>query len=205
MRTNFPDALFSGGDFDLEIELGETNDSRLRDARSKLWEHRSLVGCYMESEGRDSKIDWSTQIVPDKCSFESRLFGVATTPNGIELPCYSLVLRYGDGVDRLSLSIPFGALELAYGTDVYENRAPAPTELSWLFSVSDWFADIGDFVFSSVRYRYALIGDESSVCTAASEIHSETSSKSVHQLMPGIRWCGYLVPDDDRLVWYPPY
>ena len=207
MKSNFSDHVFIGGDFDLEIEVGETSDSRTRNARSKLWEHCSLVGCYIESDNKDRKIDWHAHIEPGNCPLDLRLYGVATTPNGTEIPCYSLVLRYGDGIDRLSLSIPFGALELAYGTDVYLDN-PSHTEIvavqRWLFPVSEWFADIGKFVFSAIKYKYALIGHESDVQTAGQEICSEISFTLLHRRIPSDRWHGYLIPDGDRLVWYPP-
>jgi hypothetical protein len=185
----------SGGDFTLAIELGPRSDQRLRDAVSALWKHPTLLGCYLDP---GKELTQQTRVVAASQPLESRLFGIATMPNGCKVGCYSYIIRFDGGTDWLYFAIPLGSLGTAYPSGAYP--LDDGSSVDWVLPVSDWFKEIGASVFDSVAFRLGLVGFEADYPTP----QGVDSMKIQRDGVPERRWDGYLYPSERALHWYPP-
>jgi hypothetical protein len=187
--------IWSGGDFILAIELGPRSDQRLRDAGSALWEHPTLLGCYLDKGKEPAQ---QTRLVAASHPLESYLYGIATTPNGCKVACSSGAIRFDDGTDWLYFGIPVGSLGTAYLIGAYP--LDDGSSVDWVLPVSDWFKEIGASVFASVAFRLGLVGFEADDASP----DGVDSVKIQRDGVPERRWIGYLCPREQALHWYPP-
>ncbi len=188
-----PDA-WSGGYFILAMELGPRSDANLRTATIALWGHASFEGCFVsrEAEPRDQSVISADQ--SDDNLGES-LYGIATTPNGHEIPCASFTVRYDaedskPAADWLKLALPMGGLEIAYPVGAYPFGTAVTNE--WLSEVNDWLGKIGTHVYEHVRFLFGIIGHEVPVS-------DESASWIAEHGIPKSSWDSYLIPQEEGL------
>lgn len=186
-----PDA-WNGGYYELAIELGPRSDARLRSALARMWSHPHLDGCYASRELEPSA---QPHITPELTAEPGHLYGLATLPSGVAVPCGTCVLREEGGPDWLDLYVPLGSLGLAYPVGPYPFGAEG-TPPSWQGELDAWFRGIGSFVFDAAPFALGLVGFEASGCLYSGEIAAAG--------IPSERRAALLWPTRSGLVFHPP-
>lgn len=165
-------ANWSGGFYQLALELGETNDARLQRALSALWLSAELEGCYRSTE---CEPDYQDEV---PCNVESlvesgHLYATVQLPDSVRVVCGCVAVREEeDQIDWLVFYIPVGAL----------GRVPTGLRRQ---TIDGWLADVGKQIYREVEFRLALIGFE-----VSGHVYSEQLQGSP----PEERWEGYLLP-----------
>jgi hypothetical protein len=183
--------VWSGGDFELSIQLGPHDNVKLGRALTALWSHPTLVGCYLENTKDPTQ---QRRVSPETQPLVSQLFGTATAPNGCTVVCASLPMRYETGTDYLYFSVPLGSMGRAYEMGGYPFSDCLDSE--WPTVVSEWYRDIGEAVYDAAGFQLAVIGHEVDPGVSLAQIERNG--------VPDERWDGYLYPEDQLLCWYPP-
>jgi hypothetical protein len=194
--------IWSGGYYELAIELGPHSDENLDNALTALWSHNTLQGCWIERQKEYLDCEQEPPSLALLLS-NSSLYGLATLPDGNRVVCGSLAVRESEegddgverfGIDWLDFYVPVGALEKIYDVGNY------PTDDSavklWLDPLNAWLVELGQHLYSQVRYKLALIGHEVCGLTYSDEVTSSA--------VPSKRNMGYLLPAAGQLNWYPP-
>jgi len=209
---------FSGGpDYDLNIELGPRSNERLIAACEALWSHPSLDGPYVDATREPAE---QAKVMPvltpwfeddpsaaDEIGLShlGSMFGVATLPDGNQVPCVSrdfrdtsLLRKAKDVRDELNFSIPIEALDAVYEVGSAHQTRNFETWRSWAAPLEEWFAEIAQAVFREVPFRLASIGEEAgSGMPTASEVAAAGGPEKF-----GLTSC--LFPAEDAsLKWYP--
>ncbi|WP_211593339.1 hypothetical protein [Microbispora sp. H10836] len=194
--TAFTDSEnWSGGYYELAIEIGDTSDERLQLALSALWRAAAIDGCF----GRRDREPKEQDEVPCTVSSLAEFFhlrGTVTLPTGRRVVCGCVAIREEDGPDWLDFYLPLGALERVDerigGFPFDEDSGEA--SLSWRRGLDDWLAAIGTSVFDEVQFQLGLIGFETS---------GSVDSGQLGGTAPEERWMGYLIPTDGGLRFDP--
>ena len=140
---NDDDEVWLGGYFELALELGAPDDSRLIKAESRLWAHHSL-----EQDG-------------------ARSFGVAAIP-GIGTTCCKVIMVPEEDKDWLVLCIPMGGLGRVVDVGAYPFADGS--DLSWTTALEDWFVAIAKSIFEAVPFELGLTGHDVSGNACAAEL-----------------------------------
>lgn len=185
------DHAWSGGFFELAVELGARSDDRLRSALCKVWEHPTLSGCYRQS---DREPELQVRIDPGSLDVEETVYGVANIPGIGTTCCLTTVLRVEDRSDWLMLGVPMGSLSLV--ADVGAYPFADSTDLSWRLLMQAWLRQVADSIFETVPFQLGLIDHD-----VLGEIHAEDVRRGG---IPHERWFGYLWPANGRLQWFAP-
>ena len=185
-----PDA-WSGGYFELALELGPRSDERVRAALSVVWAHPTLAGCF---EISDSEPEDQERIAPGDIAIEQNAYGVADIPGVGRTCCLSIVFRESDGSDWLTLGVPMGSLAHVAPTGAYPFEDD--TDLSWRSAMYAWLRQIAETVSVHVPFQLGLIEHEVSGDTCADDVRREG--------IPSKRWFGYLWPENGQLEWFGP-
>lgn len=88
-------------------------------------------------------------------------------------------------IRREPVVLPVGAFPFDDGRD-----------LAWRSTVDDWLRRLGEYLFSTVRFRVGLVGWTDGLDDGTDDL--------LERGVPEERWVGYLVPSGDSLTWYPP-
>jgi hypothetical protein len=197
-KESIDDRLFtandawSGGFYELALEVGPRSDYQLRSAQTALWSHPDLDGCFLD---RDREPDQQLRVTPDCLEEGPHLLGVAHLPNGTRVACGSCLIReMGEGPDWLAFYLPVTSLGISYPVGPFPFGTEADWPGAWRFEVEDWLASIGQWVARSASYRLGLIGFEVSGEAYAADI----AVKGV----PAKRVVGYLWPSDESVVYH---
>jgi hypothetical protein len=181
---------WSGGSFELALELPQQSDEQLRRMARILWSHPSLKGSYL----RNDVEPWQQEQVDPALYFESCLYGTARLPNGKVVACSTNPVREPEGTDWLYFGIPMGALSQAYPVGAFPFDDGLP--LDWRDPMHDWLRSVGEWVYTSVPFRLGLIGWDAGSELLASVIEAHG--------IPATRYDGILWPEGQQLSWYPP-
>ena len=141
--SNDDDEVWSGGYFELALELGSPDDSRLIKAESCLWAHPSF-----EQDG-------------------ARSFGVATIPDIGTTCCKVITVLEGDR-DWLVLCIPMEGLGRVVDVGAYPFQDGS--DLSWTTALQDWLVAIAESIFEAVSFELGLTGWDVSGDACAAEL-----------------------------------
>lgn len=186
---------WSGGFYELAIELGERSDRRLGHALDALWRAARVQGCY----GSRDREPHELETVP--CTVESlerfgHLRGLVKLPEGPLMVCGAVAIREDQGADWLDFYLPVGALERADG-----RVAAFPfgddgdvSSMVWRQTIDVWLSDVGAQVYAAVDYQLGLIGWE-----ASGQVHA----KDLDGDPPAPRAFGYLLAGDRELRYLP--
>jgi hypothetical protein len=183
---------WTGGHYELAIELGAHSADRVARALRRLWRHPSLEGCYLQS---NKPVKAQPRVNPDD-HLEEKLYGIATLETRARVPCGSFLCSFEDASDWLELYLPLGALAKMYpvGGYPFDERS---NSLAWRREVDNWLRGIAEYVFREIPFQLAVVGFEIEVGT--------DSYKSVDkQSTPEQRSEGLLLPTDEGLQWHPP-
>jgi hypothetical protein len=197
--------LFTGEDtwlgsfYELAIELGPRSDERLAQASEALWRHQSIDGPYAKNDVEPAdQPKVAASLIIDSNDHATHLHGVATLPDGIKIACGCLAVREEESqIDWFDFYIPWGALETAYEIDYDAYQTGSfETWRHWAEPLDSWFAEIGRTIYDEVPFALALIGEEASGMTYASEVATRGG--------PGEKDYPMLLPDETgKLNWHP--
>jgi len=184
---------WSGGYYELAIELGTRSDERLLAALTAVWADPNLDGAYLS---RDVE-PWQQQrlAITAELSQVSHLQGLARLPNKATIACGTFIVREDDGPDWLGMYLPMGALGTAYSVGGYPFEPDVANSHQWRDVIDPWLAGIGSRVYDQVAYRLGLIGFEVSIEMYADDI-AASGVPSHHY--PGVLW-----PTSGAVTYHP--
>jgi hypothetical protein len=175
---------WSGGYYELGIEIGSTDDAAVQAVLSALWSAAGVQGCFAFRD-REPEEQESAPCTVASLTEYGHLHGQVRLPNGRVAVCGCVAIRGGDdSSDWLDFYVPAGALDKAgipYGDDRSFYRSAV---------MDDWLAATGTEVFERARFSLGLIGWGVSGCTDAATLAGR---------MPEERGIGYLLPHEGGL------
>lgn len=183
-----------GGFFELAIEVGPWSIHAFDRAIKLLWQYPKLIGCYLSNDQDPLTQELSKPVIIDD-EPGPHLYGLASFPNGSQIPCGSCTVRMlDDGEDSwIDFYFPLGALGAIYDIGGYPFDSRDPT--LWLREVETWLADLGLWLCPQINAKLALIGFEVSGVTNSREL-AKTG-------VPESRRTAYLCPEEVRFQFYP--
>jgi hypothetical protein len=194
MTQYFTEAdTWSGGYYELAIELGRRSDERLLAALAAVWAAPDLDGPYLS---RDVE-PWQQQrlAITTELLQVSHLHGLARLPNGVTIACMTSIIREDDGPDWLGLYLPMGALGTAYSVGGYPFEPDVANSHQWRDVIDSWLAGIGSRVYDQVAYRLGLIGFD-----VACEMYADDVAASG---VPAHHYPGVLWPASGAVTYHP--
>ncbi|MGW1998454.1 hypothetical protein [Embleya sp. NPDC001921] len=177
---------WSGGFYELAIEVGPRSDARLQRVLTAVWSAADVQGCFGD-RSREPREQEPVECTVEALARFGHLQGQVRLPTGelVVCGCVAIPEDGADGVDWLDFYIPLGALDrtgIVYhesGRQFYRSRV-----------LDDWLAAVGTEAFRTADFRAGYIGWETSGCTYAATLNG---------LMPKSRSIGYLLPQDGEL------
>ena len=185
------EGAWSGGFYELALEIGPRSDECLRAALTALWSYSDLDGCYIDRGHEPADQPRSSDFCLET---GSHLLGVARLPNGARVVCGSCLVREDEGPDWLDFYLPMGSLGTVYSVGPFPFGSEADWPGTWRNELDDWLACIGLSIAQSASFRLGIIGHEVSGHVYASEV--------ANQGVPEVRFIGYLWPTDSSVVYY---
>ena len=186
---------WTGGFYELSLEVGDRDDDRLQRALVALWRAAAIAGCYGGTD-REPAEQIAVPVTVASLQEFGRLHGVVHPPLGGPVVCGCFATCFDDdNEDWLTLYLPLGALarvERRVGGFPFGPDGGPPSQ-AWRASLDAWLADVANEVFRHVDFRLGLIGFEVDLTTAA----------ELDGVVPEQRWNGYLLPADGRLRYTP--
>jgi hypothetical protein len=183
-----------GGFYELSIDLGSKDDSRLDRALRALWRHAAVGGCFAPRYQNNISGDRAPLRLTDHVAVpiglasleeSGHLRGTVRLPSGVEIVCGAVAVRFDEDPDWLDFYLPLGALadvDRRIGGFPFGEDSDAGS-LSWRLPLDRWLAEIGSRVFEEVPFGFARIGFEA----------------SGEPFPPDETYFGRLVAGDDRL------
>lgn len=167
---------WTGGFYELAMQLGERDDVRLQAAAGVLARAAGITG------------PWHVQWQPDRVRCVSwniadlaagQLRGQVQLPGGQQVICAVTAVREDHGDDWLDLSIPLEALGrgdariggFPFGPD------GGDTSLRWRRPVDDWLARLAGEVRQQTGFRHAVIGFEVSGSIRAETLKNQPEGR----------------------------
>ncbi|WP_234360321.1 hypothetical protein [Streptomyces sp. DSM 15324] len=175
---------WSGGYYELAMEVGSSDDAQLQAVLSALWSAADVHGCFGRRDREPEEQDAVPCTVGSLAEF-GHLHGQVRLPTDQLVVCGCVAIRGGDECgDWLDFYVPLGALDHA-GLAYWDGQPFFRSNV-----MDDWLAAIGTETFKSASFSLGVIGFEVSGCTDASTLAGE---------MPQTRGIGYLLPQGEVL------
>ncbi len=192
------DENWVGGHYELALELGPRDDSRLDQAYKALIELTGFEGSWALTSlepRRYGPIPTSYESLTSFPLMRGRLY----LPSGRRVVCGLNVVREEAeppfyAPDWLVLDIPLGALTKVEARVGGYPFGETIASLEWRRPLDDWLADIGRQIFRRVKFRLGLVG---------MEVSGDASSDRLESGIPADRPFGYLWPTDGELDYFP--
>ncbi|MEU1711180.1 hypothetical protein ABZ478_38935 [Streptomyces sp. NPDC005706] len=179
---------WSGGYYELAIEVGSTDDDHLQTVLSALWSAADVHGCFGQQDREPEEQDGVPCTVGSLTEF-GHLHGQVRLPTGQLAVCGCVAIRGGEeSGDWLDFYVPLGALDHA-GLAYWDGRPFFRSHV-----MDDWLAAVGAKTFQSASFSLGVIGFEVSGCTDASTLAGT---------LPQSRDIGYLLAQGDVLHYHP--
>ena len=182
---------WSGGHYEIAVELGVRSDDRAAVALGRLWSYPALQGCYLT---KDTELTTQQPVSPHG-HLEDYLYGIATLPNGQRVPCGSSLCRFENESDWMLFYLPLASLEKIYPVGGYP-FAEDNNKVEWRSELDDWLTRIARHVFQTSLFQLALVGFEVEIADISSERICATG-------IPKERSEGFLWRIDSQLRYYP--
>lgn len=175
---------WSGGFYELAIEVGSSDDDHLQAVLGALWSAADVQGCFGQTD-REPDEQVAVPCTVGTLNELGHLHGQVRLPTEQLVVCGCVAIRGGDeGGDWLDFYIPVGALENA-GIAYWDGQPFFRSNV-----MDDWLAAIGTGAFEHAPFSLGVIGFEVSGCTDASTLAGK---------LPQTRDIGYLLPQGDAL------
>lgn len=188
------DENWSGGFYELAVEIGPRDDLRLEQTLLAVWRHASVRGCMAVAEYRPlqhADVPLSLQSL-DK---NGHLRGLVRLPSASTSVCGVVAVREEDGSDWLDFYLPLGALartDSAIGSFPFGDDG-SERSFAWRRPLDGWLTDIGSRVYEDVQFRVGLVGFE---------VLGELRAQELVGGVPGERFYGLLVPTNTKLEYH---
>ena len=185
---------WDGGFYELSFELINNKHSTIRKSLESLWTTPFLQGCYAI---KDIAPDSQDRIPFSALPTEGHLFGLAKFPDEKLCECGTYTSDFQESGQWISLYLPMGALSNLFsvgGFPFVGNYSPHPR--SWITPLNGWLKNIAETIYPNVNFKIAVIGFEAEFTTIREEVFSGKIADK--------RWDGILLPQSDKLIWYPP-
>lgn len=184
------EANWTGGFYELALELGPSDDARLEQALLAVWREGCVAGCFAPVFGPGNSSRRLIGHSPvELCLASLRqydvLHGVVRLPGGTDTACAAVPSRDQD-TDWLSFCLPIGALARSdprLGTYPFGPDG-GRTSLRWRREIDDWLATVAIGIFAEVQFRLGVIG-----CEASGEVSAE-----LLMVKSGPAYLGYMLP-----------
>ena len=146
---------WTGGFYELMLELGTAENERLDRAVQTLWRAAGVRECRPDHDQPD--------LTPSAEALETHghLRGTLTLPSGARVVCGGFCTRY-ENADELELYLPLGALARVddrIGAFPFDERSGVES-LQWREPLDRWLAEVAGAVHAEVPLERALIGFE---------------------------------------------
>ncbi len=187
------EGLWDGGYYELALEIGEASDDKLQKALLAIWQHPKLTGGYLQRD-KEPIEQQKADISIISLETGSHLQGLARLPNNYKIACGTCLIREDEGPDWLDFYLPMGSLAEAYQVGAYPFDENENSPKLWQKEVDGWLAEIGNFIYSKVRYKLGLIGFE-----VSGEFYSSQFDKNE---IPEKRYEGFLWPTENKLNYF---
>jgi hypothetical protein len=144
-----------GGFYELAIELGPMDDTRLERLLAAIWRLANATGPYVRphdggpSRSASLNVEGLTQL----------LHGVVRLPNGQEIVCGAMAIRE-DGPDCLIFYVPVEALQRTDARVGGFMGGEDPASLVWRRALDRWLADLAIRAYPEAPFLFAAIGHE---------------------------------------------
>ena len=184
---------WSGGSYELALDIGPVDDERLERALRALWSFRDLDGCY-RCRGLEPRDQPRLVLATGTFDLNERLHGLATLAGDRVVACSTIPVREDGGSDWLYFGLPLGSLRTAVEIGAFPFADGG--KLAWRSDLDSWLRGLAAHVYESVRFGLALVG--------WTDGDTDTATTIAASGVPGERWVGYLVPEGAGLRWYPP-
>lgn len=179
---------WSGGYYELAIEVGSSDDAQIQAVLSALWSAADVHGCFGQRDHEPEEQDPVPCTVGSLAEF-GHLHGQVRLPTGQLVVCGCVAVRGGDeSSDWLDFYVPVGALDNA-GLAYWDGRPFFRSDVT-----DDWLAAIGKETFTRAAFSLGVVGFEVSGCSDAATLAGQ---------MPKERGIGYLLPEDGTLHYGP--
>ncbi|UQU65749.1 hypothetical protein COUCH_05370 [Couchioplanes caeruleus] len=186
---------WTGGFYELCLELGPRDDQRLQAALTALWQAAGIDGCCADS-GREPEDQPAVPCTVGSLESLGHLRGRVALPTGRRVVCGCFAVRDdGDGPEWIELYLPLGALartDRRIGGYPFDSRS-GPESLDWRSGLDDWLVAIAGQVHRQVPVRLGLVGFEV----------DSVSAETLGGVVPQERWAGFLLPAGDGLRYEP--
>lgn len=191
------DEVWKGGSYELLIQPSVGSSEEVCSLLKALWAFPSLEGCYLRTDCEPTD---QTPVQPCEAGVAGHLYGVATLPNQIVIPCGSYASDY-PGEEEYPPSYYIGfyltmcALSSAYPVGAYP-FGPMDNVSEWKTQVDSFLVEVGTWIHRKAPFDLALVGFEVDVSTTPPEIIRANG-------IPEERHAGILWDDGVGLKWYP--
>ncbi|MFI6808755.1 hypothetical protein ACIBO6_27695 [Streptomyces luteogriseus] len=177
---------WSGGFYELAIEVGSTEDAAIQAVLSALWSAAGVRGSFAFTD-REPEDQETVPCTVSSLTAYGHLHGQVLLPTGQLAVCGAVAIRGGDdSSDWLDFYVPAGALDKT-GIPYWDGR---PFYRSAV--MDDWLAGVGTETFERAPFSLGVIGWEVSGCTDAATLAGR---------LPDERGIGYLLPQEDGLLY----
>ncbi|WP_199510714.1 hypothetical protein [Nucisporomicrobium flavum] len=185
---------WTGGFYELFLELGPRDDQRLQAALTALWQAAGIDSCVAD---RGLEPEEQPAVPCTVASLESlgHLLGRVTLPAGRRVVCGCFAVRDDEGPDWIELYLPLGALartDRRIGGYPFDDRS-GPESLDWRRGLDDWLVGVAGLVHRRVPVRLGMVGFEVDT----------VSAEALGGVVPEERWAGLLLPAGDDLRYEP--
>jgi hypothetical protein len=186
---------WTGGFYELAFELGPTDDSRLEQALLAVWREASVVGCFAAVTHQPA-LHIPAPLTLDSLVANGHLRGVVRLPDGRDIVCGAVAVRFENAADWLSFYFPLGALartDPAIGGYPFSADS-GDASLIWRRPIDDWLAGVATRVFDEVPFLLGVVGME-----ALDEVDAADLADGI----PEQRQDGVLIPISGVLTYLP--
>src|SRR5688500_491504 len=135
------------GFYELAIQLGPRDDTRLERLLAAIWRLANAAGPFVRPEDGPSR---SASLHVEGLS--QLLHGVVRLPNGRDVACGAMAIR-DDGPDCFIFYVPEGALERTDRRIAGFMGEENPASLVWRRPLDRWLADLAIRAYAEVPYQ----------------------------------------------------
>jgi len=187
----FSTDTWSGGFFELAVELAATTPAMRRAALETLWRYPGLSGPFSQREVSPEL----QQALDSPLPIDTQLYGLARFPDAA-IPCASHGWCFDESNEAwLCLGLPMSALAVRFAVGAFP--FVDGSSFSWREPVHAWLRAVAEHLHAATPFKLGLVGfepDDSELNLATIESHG----------IPVKRFEGLLIPEGSRLGWYPP-
>ncbi len=185
---------WTGGDYELDVQLGPRSDERLDAALRALWSHPDLSGPFLHADVEPGE---QAPVAPAEGAL-----GVASVLGTAPATCRCTTVADDEHGDILNMGLPLGSLQQAWpqvGGYPFLADGEGPDDArAWQEPLEAWLGSIGMHIARQVPFVVGF------VCFEGPGLFDVDHATWRRRGVPAERPYGLLWPDDDGTMrWYP--